>query len=214
MSYSISEFLFWEKRHRRRWKRVALAERHFFRALLDLTENDYAIDCGANTGTFTRHLARTGCKVYAFEPDPVPFSILSKHLSNLPNVHLYRKAVANRNGTARLGRSDGFSDNPIDRSVESSLFVPDTGDGIDVDLVNLAELIQKQTKPPRLLKMDIEGSEIEVLQSLIENNLLSQIQHVFVETHEQIFKHLRRTTYELIQRCQAPELRHINFDWD
>ena len=47
-------------------------------------------------------------------------------------------------------------------------------------------LVQKHGKI-NFIKLDIEGAEFEVLDSLIEQNLHENIEYLMVETHERIF---------------------------
>src|SRR4051794_32403355 len=58
---------------------------------------DILVDCGANVGDVTSSFARTGATVYAFEPDPLCFSVLSKRFSLTPNVTCFHKGVMDRN---------------------------------------------------------------------------------------------------------------------
>src|ERR1700692_1145388 len=54
------------------------------------------IDCGANIGDITSTFARTGAEVYAFEPNPVCFSILSKRFSASPNIKCFNRGVMDK----------------------------------------------------------------------------------------------------------------------
>src|SRR5689334_14105818 len=77
-----------------------LARKKFNEACATLGPDDIALDCGANVGEFTELLARTGCQVFAFEPDPYAFSRLSERLANFPNARLMNAAVSTVQGTA------------------------------------------------------------------------------------------------------------------
>ena len=55
---------------------------------------------------------------------------------------------------------------------------------IKVEVVDLIAFIEDLDRGVRILKMDIEGAEWEIMQRLIDHPVLSRIGCVFVETHE------------------------------
>ena len=74
-------------------------------------EGDVVVDLGANMGYFTllaaRLVGKEG-KVYAFEPEPINYSLLVKNveLNGYDNVVTVPKAVSHQSGIVRLFRSD------------------------------------------------------------------------------------------------------------
>src|SRR5215471_19231611 len=73
----------------RRHPTLKLSEKRGLANHFEMTVNpgDVIIDCGANIGDVTSLFARAGATVYAFEPNPLCFSILSRRFSALPLVH-------------------------------------------------------------------------------------------------------------------------------
>jgi hypothetical protein len=61
-----------------------------------------AVDCGANVGFVTALVAARGADVYAFEPNPHAFAVLSSTFAANPRVHCLEKADATPDGVARL----------------------------------------------------------------------------------------------------------------
>ena len=53
---------------------------------LEIKPEDVLIDCGANVGEVTSRFARTGAVVYAFEPNPICYSVLAHRFRAMPNV--------------------------------------------------------------------------------------------------------------------------------
>jgi lipopolysaccharide transport system ATP-binding protein len=154
----------------------------------ELGPNDIAIDCGANIGKVTLQLAERGAVVHAFEPDPAAFEQLRQNASHFSNVILHQMAVAAKKGTLPLYfRSERHID-PVMYSVGSTLIREKTDvitDGFcEVKVERLADFLRNFDRV-RLLKLDIEGAECEVLEDLIQENLLDRIDLVFVETHEE-----------------------------
>lgn len=122
-------------------------------------------DIGANVGYFSviaaRLVGETG-KVYAFEPVPENADILQHNiqLNNFANVNIYQKAVSNSPGVGELllaefsgGSALAHGDTP-----------PDLKDSISVELVSIDSVVYEENfKPPSMIKIDVEGAEIEVL---------------------------------------------------
>ena len=199
-------------RERRRAQRAARAERAFFAALLELGPGDVALDCGANVGFHARHMARSGATVHAFEPDPLAFAELSRALGGAANVTLHGAAVGTAAGRATLSRSADFAADPLRRTVASTL-MGGGGEGVEVEVIDLPAFLEALPAPPALLKLDVEGAEVELLETLEARGLLAPIRHVFCETHERQFPALRARTFALIRRLGPDGAGRVDFDW-
>jgi len=130
---------------------------------IDVSESDILIDCGANVGDVSSSFARTGARIYAFEPSPLSFAILKKRFSRTPNVTLFNKGVMDRTCALQLSTplSHGRFDS-IDSTISASFIndsLPPSSTTI-VDCVDLSAFIFSLLGRVRLLKLDIEGSEI------------------------------------------------------
>lgn len=123
-----------------------------------LHPGDTVWDVGANVGLFTLPAARgvgpTG-RVVAFEPFPPNLEHLERHLAlnEISNVTLVRAAVAA--GPGWLSMSEG--DSP-------SEFHADPAGRWRIPAIGLDDWRRETgAKPPRLVKIDVEGAEGEVL---------------------------------------------------
>jgi len=182
-----------------------------------LRPGQIAIDCGANVGNVTAVMAATGATVHAFEPNPAAFAVLSARVAELPNVKAYQAAVAASAGTVRLYRHIRAQEDAVYWSVGSSTIVEknniDHAAFDDVPAVDLAEFIGRLGRPVDLLKMDIEGAEVALLNHLIDMEIVTSIGIILVETHEDKIPHLREPT-ELLRRTIAERgLDNIRLDW-
>jgi len=137
------------------------------------------VDLGANTGYYTLLAAKLvgeKGKVFAFEPEPRNFSVLMKtiQLNGYINVVAIQKAVSNKNGTARLILSDS---DPGQHSVYEKV----GKDSIQVDITTMDTFWGNQGYPPiDVIKMDIEGAEMEALEGM--GNLISNNSHLKIIT--------------------------------
>jgi FkbM family methyltransferase len=198
------------------------AEAAFDAAISALHPGDLAIDLGANVGLFTARMAATGADVVAFEPDPHAFALLSDRVKHLPNVTLIAAAAGDAPGTLTLFRHVDFAEHPDLRTTSSSI-IPgktrmDEGAGIAVDVIDFAAWLAEKNRPVALLKIDIEGAEVALLERLLATPQATLVTQAFVETHERIIPHLRQRTAALkalmASRVAAGQTRPaINWDW-
>lgn len=124
-----------------------------------------AVDIGANVGTWTEGLlkARPQAKVFAFEPSGEAFEELSKKFSTTPNVRLVRAAVGNTNGSATLWADTPGSGLASLTKRKLDHMSIDFGHSENVDLVTLDEWCGFNKVEPTLIKIDVEGHELDVL---------------------------------------------------
>lgn len=136
--------------------------------LRHLGPGDVFYDVGANLGFFALLGARMvgdGGRVYAFEaaPDNAQAIQANAHLNSLANVEVIAKAVAARSGTGRLQVVDDQSWSKLADYGEH----PYTERVIEVELVAIDELLAAgELPPPALVKIDVEGAELAVLEGM------------------------------------------------
>lgn len=143
----------------------------------NIRAGDVFFDVGANIGAYSLYAAKFGAEVYAFEPESLNYSILTKNLF----LNQFNKLVAYNiaiNGgeeeltTLRISSfKPGFSLHQItggEVGLDSFRGVFEQG----VFAVGLDTLLEKFGLPaPSFLKIDVDGNEINVVLSM--TNLLS-----------------------------------------
>jgi FkbM family methyltransferase len=126
-------------------------------------------DVGANLGFFALVAARlVGAeegRVYAFEPAPDNVEAIRRNaeLNLLANIVVIPSAVSSRAGTARLQIVDDQSWSKLEEYGEH----PATERVIEVETVTVDELVGRgELPPPALVKIDVEGAELAVLEGM------------------------------------------------
>jgi len=195
-------------------KKNAFAE--FNRALSNLNKGSYVIDCGANVGEFTKLFLEKGFFVDAFEPDPIAIDELKKKCKNNKNLNLFQSAVGLKDNTQKLFRYRKFDESDPYSTQGSSLLDYRSGTNkpfVEIKVIDFINHIKKKKKDISLLKMDIEGSEIEILNKIIDLNIHDKIKYIFVETHERFSHKLGLETAKLKLRIKNLNINNINLDW-
>lgn len=124
---------------------------------------DIGAHCGVSSFHFSKLVGESG-RVVAFEPDPVNHSLLVKNIERhgLSNVEVHQVAIAGACGTAEFSAEESIGSCLMKHSTRSSV-----GKVVQVETVTLERAFH-EWGPPKFCKIDIEGSEIEVIASSIE----------------------------------------------
>lgn len=132
-----------------------------------ITENSVIIEGGCHIGSHTVKLGMIAKKVYAFEPYPRSYKLLSKNieLNNLKNVVVSKKGLSKNFDKVKFDWSgynsgnpggSGLSQNPIGRDHKSPIIPND----IPVELTTIDSLNLEKLD---FIKLDIEGYEINAI---------------------------------------------------
>ena len=144
-------------------------------ALIDRLQGGVFVDCGASVGFVTVRAARRAERVIAIEPHPVRFAYLERNVARngLTNVKCFNCALGSASGTVAIYDVDPtLGPHPLDVSS-----TPGRGRRFDVPLRRLDDLVEE---PVSVLKVDVEGAEVEVLGGAEE--VLRSQPVVFVES--------------------------------
>lgn len=154
------------------------------------------LDCGANIGLSVIYFKQLypESHITAFEPDPNIFAVLEQNIRQCgyTDVELANKAVWTED--AALEFSPDGSDGGRIVQLESER------QRIQVSTVRLADYLNESVD---LLKMDIEGAEIEVLQTCQDG--LRNVQYLFVEYHS--FVKVKQQLHQLLAILATADFR-------
>lgn len=135
------------------------------------------LDCGANRGRFAQWAASTlNAQVYSFEADPA----LAAKLPRNDHITVISAAIADKDGCVTLHKSEHLD--------ASSFFGQSSSSSFQVAARSLDSFVrEKGIAAIDLLKIDIEGWELPVLESLSEDVIATTTQiscefHDFLDT--------------------------------
>jgi FkbM family methyltransferase len=114
---------------------------------------DLAIDCGAHIGYWGFDMAQRFAQVHAFEPSLPTYNCLVKNLAEFDNVTFHHMAVGDK-----PGRCDMREDKQRPGNTGSYFIAPGQG------AIEIVTLDSFEFPACDLLKIDVEGFELRVLQ--------------------------------------------------
>lgn len=160
-------------------------------------------DIGANIGFFSiigaKLVGDTG-KVYAFEPVPDNAAKIrhNARLNNFSQITVIEKAVSGSTGKGELLLTRNIGGHTL----TSADRPPDVQSSMTVDLVSIDDLIARgELTPPTLVKVDVEGAELDVLQGMRQT--LAQYQPLVVyeidAKQEEAFERKQQAVADFLQ---------------
>ena len=160
-----------------RWVNVPILEGKTYPYLPFVDDVRTILDAGANCGAATVHLARhyPDADVHAFEPGSLPFEYLQRNAERYPNVHVHNIGLHSADREAQLytGADDAGQASIIRREVNEA----------SSETIRLRSaggwVLEHGLDRIDILKIDVEGVEIDVLVSLAD--LIPTVKVLYVE---------------------------------
>ena len=150
-----------------------------------LRTGDYVWDVGANVGYYTKLFSeRVGHhgKVFAFEPSPANFARLTSACTDLDNVKLLPVGLGRVDDKLSFQQGD-------DELGATSRIIENEQDGIEVNIRSGQSMLRaNDVELPNVIKIDVEGFELEVLEGLGEFLMDPTLRVIGVEVHFGILK--------------------------
>jgi FkbM family methyltransferase len=130
-----------------------------------LNRNDYFLDIGANIGLMSIYASKIigdNGKVYSVEANPNTIAILEKNinLNKIKNIEILPFAVG-----SKMDRGKIYSNLNWNRGSASLVNIDKESISYDINIIPLDEYFKK-IPPFKLIKIDIEGFELEALKGM------------------------------------------------
>lgn len=136
----------------------------------EINEGDIVVDCGANIGAlyFALNKYIDNFKYFGYEPDPYAYKCLKLNLQNVNNIKINNKAFSSVTQKGELYLEPNYGDSSLEQFLSN--------EKIEVDLISLDD---ENFENIKLLKIDAEGHELEVLQG--SKTTLKKIEFICVD---------------------------------
>lgn len=193
-------------------------------------KNNIFLDCGSNLGQGYESIRKIfnleDFQVFMFEPNKICYEHLKKVYKD---NKIFRQAVWNKSEKRLLnveycpeqkqlcgGATNILEENFIKPNYIDNTFMKDRPSLIDdekVDCVNFSEFLQNNFSPLDniIVKLDIEGAEIEVLDKLIEDGTLLYIKTIIIEWHFHMRKNNHSSKDYYLQKFNKHNIKYMEW---
>lgn len=190
-------------------KKVAAAIEH--EAILKTINYSSVVDIGANKGQFSL-VAKTVAPqtlILAFEPLSAPVSRFKCIFHNTQDINVYQFAISNSEGSSIIHvsqKEDSSSLLPIGK-LQNQIF-PGTKESHTETITTKcldSVLTEEQIIMPALLKLDVQGFELNALKGC--ESLLHRFEHIYVECSFVELYEGQSLAHEVIAMLQAKNFK-------
>lgn len=149
-------------------------ERNMYMVNADELKNSTVIDLGANIGMFSLFALKHGAeKIYSYEPNAVNFEKLKKYTKSFNNIQPINLAVCGKPGTVYVNGAD----------MKGTSSVNNEAGEYPVECITLESIIDERNEKDLVLKIDVEGSEYDILYSC-PTEKLKRFNTIYAEFHD------------------------------
>lgn len=147
---------------------------HKFRFDYDLTKDSLVIDLGGYKGQFASDIfSRYQCRIIIFEP-------ISEFAENIRERFLKNDSIE----VHQCGLGGHSRKEMIYLCSDSSSLFQNSGPAEEIKIVDIEEwIIKRKIDSIKLMKINIEGAEYELLERLIGTGLITIIENIQVQFH-------------------------------
>lgn len=139
-----------------------------------INSDDIVIDCGAYHGAWSRKIYdRYRCKIIAFEPVKTHYLITNKTLSGTGAL-IYHAGLGPRRETCTISVAG-----------DASSVLVRSGCQETIEMLSIDDIIQRHALSNiRLMKINIEGSEYDLLDHMLRVGIITLIDDIQVQFHD------------------------------
>jgi FkbM family methyltransferase len=171
-------------------------------------------DCGANIGFVTHQFNKKfhNATIYAFEPNPLVFSKLATHYKGNEKVIAINAGIGSESGKMifYVNKNSGTSSFLPPTEFHMNNIASRTVTPEEVAILKIDDVIQKhQINHIDILKLDIEGFEIEAMKGI--TNLKEKVSFIYAEVNLIPTYQGQPLIDEVITYCRSQGFHFLNF---
>lgn len=169
----------------------------------DLSKDSIVLDLGGYVGEFAQDIFdRYASEIHVFEPVKSFYETIAKKFKNNDKVTAYP-----------YGLSDSDKELFISNSADASSVFIKNDDGEQIQLKSIIKFLEtKKINAVDLIKINIEGGEYEVLESLLEHDKIKMFKNLQIQFHDFIIENARERM-ENIQK-QLAKTHELTYQYD
>ena len=169
---------------------------------VNVEENDVVVDIGFNYGLFSMvSLKNNPSKIIAFEPNPKLVSNYQKFF-NHEKIELYQKAVSNKKDIVTFYENNHSAMSNLSNDLITHPHWGDVNTTYEVELINFYQFLQENNiNRIDYLKVDCEGSEYDIFDSIPNEYLTNQVKKIALEFHHKFEDKKVQKLYNKILDC-------------
>lgn len=139
-----------------------------------LNENSNVVELGGYVGVWSQQIIdKFNCNVFIVEPMTDFFSVLSKKFEKNKKVKLLKVGISSENKTGVIYHDNDGSSSLLNNKTP-----------IEVDFITIETMLSKfNLDVVDLIQINIEGSEYEVLENMIESGVINKFKNIQVQFH-------------------------------
>jgi FkbM family methyltransferase len=167
-------------------------------------ENSIVIDLGAHHGWFSNEIYdRYKCYIHAFEPVEHNYKICEKELQGLEKVFLYKTGLSSKNDLCDFHVA----------GESSSIYIGTVLGEFGVRMTKIDDFLnEKNIKKVDLLKMNIEGSEYELMEYIIDLGIIEMFDNIQIQFHEDAFEGWRERYDRIVENLK--KTHHYTYHYE
>jgi FkbM family methyltransferase len=168
-----------------------------------IPENGCFVDVGAWLGGWALFVAQKGFEVHAFEPSPIPQTLLKEKAKSYPNFHLHPYALGEEDSVETLRVRTSTLMGIIDKNNSTSHY------GKPVQII-VRRLDNLNISNIGVIKIDTEGFEVPVLRGA-KHTIQKYKPRLVIEVHRKTGQALE--DFNLESKRIQKILKSMNYSW-
>lgn len=161
---------------------------HTLRLNYDLNSNSIVFDVGGYKGEFaTDILCKYDANIYVFEPIMDFFEIIKNKFSQNKKINVFNFGLAGKNSDLQISLFDNSSSVYLKSERTETIKLKSIIEFLNTHDINEVDLI----------KINIEGGEYELLESLLSNNFIKIFKNIQVQFHDFLIENANERMTEI-----------------
>ena len=190
---------------------------NFIDNLKALPGDSVTVDIGANVGLVSLLMSKYST-VHSFEPNTKAFIELLNRSARHHKIRPYKKAagVTTQNSKLYLHQDSKLQETDLTQASSLEGSKPNVSEELyeEISEINFTDFLADLNHEISIIKIDIEGYEVKLINHMLDNCDFNLIGKIYVETHDHKWPELREPTQKMKVRVQEMGLNQkFDFNW-